>query len=560
MPPIRVRNKQDSIHQEGRILLAMEAIQKESISSITAAARVYDVPRSTLRDRVNGALAKPTTRAHNHKLTQLDEDVLTKWVISMDDRGAAPRPPMVRVMANILLTATGTDTVGVNWVGNYIKRTPALQTRFSRRYNYARAEQEDPRILREWFQRVEATMNSYGILPDDIYNFDETGFAMGLVSTAKVVTRSEYYGRRSVLQPGNREWVTTVETINALGWCLPPLIIFKGKRYIESWFCSDLPDDWRFEVSPNGWTTDEIGLRWLQKLFIPATTSRTRGRYRLLILDGHGSHLTPEFDKTCAENDIIPICMPAHSSHLLQPLDVGCFAVLKRSYSLLVDQQTRCGVNHIDKLDFLAAYPRARTDAFKTNTIQNAFKATGIVPINAEPVLSKLNVQLRTPSPKSSRPSSRSSVYCPETPANPKQLIKHEASTKRVLRFQSASLSPSRILEKGLVKQVYKACEFALKENIMLREENQRLRAENYKKTKKKSLPKRQVERNEGISVGEAHELGIGVLYATEGGAMVPGSSVPRPTETDDHPIKRRYACSKCRKPGHRANVCTEID
>ena len=119
MPPIRVRNKQDSIHQESRILLAIEAIQKESISSITAAARVYDVPRSTLRDRVNGAQAKPTTRAHNHKLTQLDEDVLTKWVISMDDRGAAPRPPMVRVMANILLTATGTDTVGVNWVGNY---------------------------------------------------------------------------------------------------------------------------------------------------------------------------------------------------------------------------------------------------------------------------------------------------------------------------------------------------------------------------------------------------------------------------------------------------------
>jgi hypothetical protein len=49
----------------------------------------------------------------------------------------------------------------------------------------------------------------------------------------------------------------------------------------------------------------------------------------MLILDGYRSHLTPEFDRTCTKNDIIPVCMPPHSSHLLQPLDVGCFVVLK---------------------------------------------------------------------------------------------------------------------------------------------------------------------------------------------------------------------------------------
>ena len=68
-------------------------------------------------------------------------------------------------------------------------------------------------------------------------------------------------------------------------------MIFKGKVFIESWF-DGLPGDWRFEVSPNSWTSDEIGLRWLKKLFIPST-SRTKGIYRLLILDSYGSHLTP---------------------------------------------------------------------------------------------------------------------------------------------------------------------------------------------------------------------------------------------------------------------------
>ena len=179
---------------------------------------------------------------------------------------------------------------------------------------------------------------------------------MGLIATARVVTRADYYGRRSVLQPGNREWVTVIEAIRANGDILPPCVIFKGKTYREAWF-DDLPDNWRFEVSENGWTTDEIGLRWLQNLFVPAIQGRKQGRYQLLILDGHSSHLTPQFDRICSENDIIPICMPAHSSHRLQPLDVGCFSVLKRSYGALVEQQMRAGINYIDKLDFLTAYP-----------------------------------------------------------------------------------------------------------------------------------------------------------------------------------------------------------
>lgn len=73
----------------------------------------------------------------------------------------------------------------------------------------------------------------------------------------------------------------------------------------------------------------------------------------LLILDGHSSHLTPEFDQICKDNDIISLFMPAHASHLLQPLDVGYFAVLKRVYGGLVMEEMRLGVNSIDKDDFI---------------------------------------------------------------------------------------------------------------------------------------------------------------------------------------------------------------
>jgi hypothetical protein len=171
--------------------------------------------------------------------------------------------------------------------------------------------------------------------------------------------------------------------------------------------------------------------------------------------------------------------MPAHSSHLLQPLDIGCFAVLKRSYGSLVDQKLRLGINHIEKLDFLAAYPQARTDAFKSDKIKNSFKAAGLVPINPEPVLNKLNIQLQTPTLLPERPSSRSSIYYPTTPVNFAQLAKHAISAKTLLKYRSES-SPTPT--KQVVDQAYKALGQVMTELIFTKQENQGLRAELEKK------------------------------------------------------------------------------
>ena len=420
----------------------------------------------------------------------------------MDSRGAAPRPSTVREMADLLLAARGSTpvlSVGQNWVTKFVKRHPNLSSRFSKRYNYERAKCEDPKIISEWFSLVQKTILSYGIDPDDIYNFDETGFAIGLIATAKVITRREYYGRRSLLQPGNRAWVTTIECINASGWALPPCVIFKGKVFIESWF-DGLPDDWRFEVSPNGWTSDEIGLRWLEKLFIPSTSSRTKGKYRLLILDGHGSHLTPKFDEICEKNDIIAICMPPHSSHLLQPLDIGCFAVLKRAYGRLIESKMRARINHIDKLDFLEAYPSARIEAFKSETIKNSFAAAGLMPYNPDRVISKLDIRLRTPTP----PSSRGSEWEPKTPSNYVQLQKQASSIKALLKQRSKS-PPSPL--NSAINQVLKACQITMQSAALLEKEVSELRAKNETKKRKRTRSKRQIASEEGLSVLEASTL-----------------------------------------------------
>ena len=68
--------------------------------------------------------------------------------------------------------------------------TEELQSKYNHKYDYQRAQCEDPEIMKRWFMLVEETIAKYCILEQDIYNFDETGFQMGLASTAKIITDS----------------------------------------------------------------------------------------------------------------------------------------------------------------------------------------------------------------------------------------------------------------------------------------------------------------------------------------------------------------------------------
>lgn len=105
----------------------------------------------------------------------------------MDSHGAAPRPSTVREMANILLAARGTispSTVGSNWASTFVKRRDELRSLFFEKIYYQRALNED---RKDGFLMVQHVIEENGIQPEDIYNFDEIGFAMGLISSQKVV-------------------------------------------------------------------------------------------------------------------------------------------------------------------------------------------------------------------------------------------------------------------------------------------------------------------------------------------------------------------------------------
>ena len=270
---------------------------------------------------------------------------------------------------------------------------------------------------------------------------------------------------------------------------------------------------------------------------------RTKGIYRLLIIDGHGSHLTPEFDLFCKEHSIITLCMPPHSSHLLQPLDVGCFSVLKRSYGRQIEGLMRNGVNHIDKQDFLEAYYIARTETMNQSNIYSSFVAIGVVLYNLEQVLSKLNTQLWTPTPPLATTLTQG-PWVPETPHNTTQLELQSKAIKDYIKHCTKSLlSPTNLA----LNQLVKGCQMAMNSAILLAEENRQLQAENERQKRKKAKKRSYIAKGGVLIVQEGLDL-----------SRIANEGLQSGVATQEAIVRTRAprTCSLCRSQSHTARTC----
>ena len=84
-----------------------------------------------------------------------------------------------------------------------------------------------------------------------------------------------------------------------------------------------------FNCSDNGWITKKHYIEWFD--FFLKTIPPTKPV--LLIEDGHSSHVSIEVIKLVRKNNVHLLCLPSHTTHLLQALDVGIFKSLKSYYN-----------------------------------------------------------------------------------------------------------------------------------------------------------------------------------------------------------------------------------
>jgi hypothetical protein len=114
--------------------------------------------------------------------------------------------------------------------------------------------------------------------------------------------------------------------------------------------------------------------------------------WRMLIFDGHGSHLSDEFLLLAWEKKILPFLFPSHTSHLLQPLDVGVFQPFKHWHQVCLHEAVAFGDIEFSKVEFLAAFEKMRKQTFKRSTILSAWKKAGLYPLQPDIVLNKMKL------------------------------------------------------------------------------------------------------------------------------------------------------------------------
>ncbi len=204
-------------------------------------------------------------------------------------------------------------------------------------------------------------------------------------------------------QDGSREFISLLACINATGAALPPSLIYKGESTLQDTWLEDwLPKDTaHFAVSSNGWSCNALGLHWLEAIFHQHTSKRAgRGR-RLLIVDGHSSHVNLKFIDLCDKLRILVLVLPPHSTHRLQPLDVSLFAPLASYYTKGLNEfmMNSLAMVSMSKRAFWSVFWPAWQKAFTPANIASGFEKTGIWPYNPAMTLDKITKPTPTEAP-----------------------------------------------------------------------------------------------------------------------------------------------------------------
>jgi hypothetical protein len=234
--------------------------------------------------------------------------------------------------------------------------------------------------------------------PADMWNMDESGFGIGEELAIKVLVHLDSTQKHKVVG-GKQEWATTIECISAAGEALAPLIIFKGQDMNTRWLNEQSPQGWHFATSKNGWTSNNLGLAGLMNIFEPLTREKAAGRQRLLVADGHGSHIQGDFIAYCMENKIDLLIMPAHCSHILQPLDVGVFTAFKLYHAVETHAISRLSSQRILRAEWIELLSRAREKAMSKENILSGWRGTGLWPALPMRVLRGLLKDSPVPAP-----------------------------------------------------------------------------------------------------------------------------------------------------------------
>ncbi|KAL8366626.1 hypothetical protein RB595_010475 [Gaeumannomyces hyphopodioides] len=399
--PVRKKREKARL-DEARVLAALNAFDQGNFKSLAACARQYGLtPRQLQRCRRGGG-SRLSNGGHNKKLTEAEDLALLAWGNWRQSIGNAITAVALTQAVDSILRQRSTPPLASTrkqWAQHWLLAHKELLKRVKGRPRaIKRRAAQDRLVLRKWFDSYTQCVEEYQIKPENSWNSDEIGFRVGVFQGSFVWC---YTDIEAWIQsdPDHRNLVTIMETCSAAGATIPPFIIMAGICINEKHVCNSLEPGTTLTTSENGWTDDLIALDWLDH-FLQHAKPASPNEYRLLLIDNHGSHLTLPFWEKCQAEKIVVFPLPPHTTHKLQPFDVGIFSTFKAAHQRDLAQQIEQGAVDYDREEFFDGLHNMRQRAFKVSTIKSAWSKCGLLPFNPEVVLDNLEDPLTSATSK----------------------------------------------------------------------------------------------------------------------------------------------------------------
>ncbi|CUS07662.1 unnamed protein product [Tuber aestivum] len=270
-------------------------------------------------------------------------------------------------------------------VQKFKHRHPSVRVKRAAKFEKKRIE-VTAELVHAFFERFKRECQRYSVEDRDIWNMDETNFKVGELARLRRVFVSgpnSDMPLRGFADEGDS--FTIIECINKFGSSVVPAFILKGKVTVESQLPADeqLESQFRFAIAhtDSSFNNKAHGFEWLARIFIPYTRGNTsRQPWRVLLLDGHESHFSPEMCDLAYYNRVLLLFFLGKATHLLQPLDIGIFGPLKQSFRALIEADAAEGELHVDWSDFYKTYEKARKETITEHLCHAGFRHAGLIP------------------------------------------------------------------------------------------------------------------------------------------------------------------------------------
>lgn len=280
---------------------ALDAVASGKMG-VNRAAIEFNVPCTSLKDRVAGRVRDGCNMGPRRYLTYEEESELVEFIIKCSKMGyGKTRQDVMKLVESCLAKKEDlkrkSNKLSNGWWVRFLQRWPQLSLRKGDSFAVVREEASTYDVFKNYFDLLEGVLTKHGLKnkPSQIYNCDESGMPL----QHKVPKVLSVKGAKKVRQvsSGNKTQITILGCASATGQVVPPMVVFTGKHFNSQLSNGEVPGT-LYGMSPNGWMDQELFSDWFFKHFLTHAVSE---RPLLLLLDGHSSHYTLDLVKAAAK-------------------------------------------------------------------------------------------------------------------------------------------------------------------------------------------------------------------------------------------------------------------